>query len=37
MQAVDDAGGRDLDFAKAATALGVTEEALRAALPPPPN
>jgi hypothetical protein len=37
MQAVNDAGGRNLDFAKAAAALGVTEEALRAALPPPAN
>jgi hypothetical protein len=37
MQAVNDAGGRNLDFAKAAAALGVTEDVLRAALPPPPN
>jgi hypothetical protein len=37
MQAVNDAGGRNLDYAKAATAFGVTEEALRAALPPPPD
>jgi hypothetical protein len=37
MQAVTDAGGRNLDYAKAATAFGVTEEALRAALPPPPD
>lgn len=36
MAAVQDHGGRHLDFAAAARALGVSEAALRAALPPPP-
>jgi hypothetical protein len=33
---VQDSGGPRLDFAQAAAALGVSEAALRAALPPPP-
>jgi hypothetical protein len=37
MQVLDAAGGPQLDFAQAATALGVTEETLRAVLPPPPS
>lgn len=37
MQAVRDAGGPRLDFAKAAQTLGVSENALRNALPPPPD
>jgi hypothetical protein len=37
MQVLDAAGGPQLDFAKAASALGVTEETLRSILPPPPN
>lgn len=36
MRAVQGAGGRNLDFDKAAAALGVSTDALRAALPPPP-
>jgi hypothetical protein len=35
IQAVCGAGGRSLDFAKAAADLGITELALRAALPQP--
>lgn len=37
MRAIQEHGGRNLDFAAAARALGVSEAALRAALPPPPN
>ncbi|SFR44329.1 YHYH protein [Yoonia tamlensis] len=37
MQVLDAAGGPQLDFGQAATALGVTEDALRSILPPPPN
>jgi hypothetical protein len=37
MQAIQDAGGRQLDIAKAAEALGVTQDDLRAALPLPPR
>nr|WP_323782038.1 YHYH protein [Amylibacter sp.] len=37
MQVLQANGGPRLDFAKAATDLGVTEQALRDALPPPPN
>jgi DNA-binding Lrp family transcriptional regulator len=36
MSAVEAHGRRDLNFAEAARALGVSEAALRAALPPPP-
>lgn len=36
MKIIEDAGGRQLDFAKAAEALGVSEEKLRGVLPPPP-
>lgn len=37
MAAITAAGGRDLDFAAAAQTLGVSEDALRSALPPPPQ
>lgn len=37
MQAVISSGGRQLDFAKAAATLNVTEAELRSALPPPPD
>lgn len=37
MNAVREHGGPALDFAAAAKALGVSEAALRAALPPPPG
>ena len=37
MNAVREHGGPALDFAAAAKALGVSEAALRAALPPPPT
>lgn len=37
MQAIEGAGGRDLDIAAAAHALGVTEDELRAVLPQPPR
>lgn len=37
MEAISEAGGRDLDFVAASAALGVTEEQLRAALPQPPK
>ncbi|GHA47895.1 hypothetical protein GCM10008927_11040 [Amylibacter ulvae] len=37
MQAINAAGGPQLDFSKAAEMLNVSEDALRGALPPPPQ
>jgi len=36
-QAMEDAGGRGADLAKVAEVLGVDEDALRAAMPAPPQ